>query len=961
MKRNVLDILGIGKKAVSLYPTDGNAAVSENSQFGTGDATGDAGFADNDAPDIVRRLARGQFGDADRHVTRLTALRLSAYEPLDTLLAVSAAKTVMEPYQIECVRRVMTSYRRRFLIADDVGLGKTIEAGMIFKELDARGLAQRALIVCPAPLTFQWKAEMAERFGAEFTVYDSGEVRRVRKSSDADCSPWELKQRVITSVDFAKRQSVAAQIASADWDLVIIDEAHRMSVNTSGEHIQLTQRYRLAESLSAQTEAMLLLTATPHRGDRQAFIKLMALLDPVRFDDSESVSASQIASMMIRRGKAELKDVKGRPVFRRRKVAVAPVQFTPPEWALYNSVTEYTREGYNLAVRNGSNAGGFAMVLLQRRMASSIHSLRVSLERRAEKLKKLKGDVKTAKRLSSRRVAVAESLPPDKDTDDRFDADTVAQTRDDLDTEILQVEELLRMAKAIPRDSKARALRRFLDGIFSKDPSERVLIFTEFADTLSYLKNDVLRDFRTGCIFGSMQMPDRRAEIERFRAGDSQILICTDAAGEGLNMQFCHIMLNYELPWNPNRIDQRLGRLHRYGQTREVSVHHLQVTGTREALIFERLQQKINQIEDDLGGRISDVLGGLMESIDFEAMIMSALDESESGETDALPSAVEEEIEKRGEMLKQVERDLMMNLEGFDARQARAMTDAMTRGKYAPERVKRFVVNATRLAGGNVRKDRDVNGVYRITPPAGLSFGVNGSRDSFLVAFDPAIDAAFGGGKDSVEFITAGHPYLNALLKRWADDLSAGTAMFESESIQRPQAEFVFRTVYRDGTGSVVEEQLISVAIDADGAVVPALSKSSVEPLVTGSASAFRFSDIRSRLRSLYERALAEAGAWTARRLKEIDAGRGAVLRERLNEAARHYTSVQTRLETKRETFLKSLAAGAGVELHVLRVEKQLRTAAANRLRTEADLRNRLSTRKEMAVLVAATLIAPKR
>ena len=316
----------------------------------------------------LERLENEVFDPPDYFDLHFEAMRLSLAYAYDHLLSLSFTRTNLEPYQIEAVYKALNTYKHRILIADDVGLGKTIEAGMILKELSLRGLAKRVLIIVPAPLRYQWQRELRERFDENFIIYDSPYVKALRDSLPKNANVWEANPKIITSLDYAKKEEILAELERTQWDIIIFDEAHKLSVTKRGNKVDRSQRYKLAKALYDKTEALLLLTATPHKGDSFAFYSLVTLLDPYIFENENRIVPSKLNEIMIRRGKDGIIDAEGRPVFRPREVVTVPITYTPQEKALYNAVTAYVQEYYNLATEQNNRAVGFAMVLLQKRM-----------------------------------------------------------------------------------------------------------------------------------------------------------------------------------------------------------------------------------------------------------------------------------------------------------------------------------------------------------------------------------------------------------------------------------------------------------------------------------------------------------------------------------------------------------------------------------------------------------------
>lgn len=653
-------------------------------------------------------------------LSQATLLSL-AYEH-DHLLSLSNSRTNLEPYQVEAVYRVLSAYQQRFLIADDVGLGKTIEAGMIMKELAARGRAKRVLIVVPAPLQLQWQREMREKFGEHFWIYNSAKVFDLRNFLSRGANPWDYENRIITSIDYAKREEVLPELAAAEpWDLIIFDEAHKLSVSKYGSKIDRTQRYRAGVELHGNSDGLLLLTATPHKGDPFAFYSLIELLDPYLFVDEDHIEPARLNDVMIRRGKDRLRREDGQPVFPPRFVDVVPIRFSEPERELYKAVTNYVANEYNLANAQRNRTVGFAMVVLQKRIVSSIAAIRKSLRRRMANL--ISSSEVVLSREEEARLRVYGDDPDLLEESERerverrLEALSLAADASGLQQEVQRLRELGQMADRITVDSKAQTLVRFIRGVLEKDPREKILVFTEYTDTLGYLWDVLAEEFGADCmtqIHGGLDMPTREQREALFRQPQINIMLATDAAGEGINLQFCHIMINYELPWNPNRIDQRIGRLHRYGQEQDVYVHNLQVEDTYEGQIFISLQKKVNTIERHLGGRLSEVLGTLLEGVDLEKLIMQAVAGNRPVEVTA--QDIEQAIDDRLRTWERVESSFLMPLRDFDLQGIMRVINRSQEVTASNADIEAFIRRFFAALDGRIENTRRRD-VYRLYPP----------------------------------------------------------------------------------------------------------------------------------------------------------------------------------------------------------------------------------------------------
>lgn len=696
------------------------------------------------------------------------ATRLSLAFEHDRLVSLSNSRTKLEPYQVAAVHKVVAAWEQRFLIADDVGLGKTIETGMVIKELKARGLADKILIICPAGLVLQWQREMFGKFDEEFTPLSSADLRKWRSTRPAGEPLTKKYPHAIVSMEIAKprpEENNAPDFTEAHWDVVIIDEAHKVARHGADEIIA---RHKLARDIAPACDALLLLSATPHNGDPSAFHSLVSLLDPLRFPTSEIVPRD-LEPIMVRRGKADIRNEDGSPLFPPRWVQTTEVKFSRAEKRLYDEVTEYVREGYRAASDANNNAVGFVMVMLQKRMVSSIAAIRCSLERRLYALKHPETQVLTAAELRElrEREEDAEAVTDERSEElsRKLETALLKGTKAEQQAEIKRVGELLKLAEDIALDSKAEELRKFVAGVLSKEPGEKILIFTEYKDTLDYLRDKVLTGFGTiAQIYGAMNMEERRVQEEEFQKPKVRLMLATDAAGEGLNLQFCHLMVNYELPWNPNRIEQRIGRLHRYGQKRDVRVYNLQVVNTREGIILARLLKKIETIEKQLGGYAPNVLGFTAsgESISLNRlsdMIINALAADTPAEVTA--QHIEQVLEKRREMAEQLEHDLFMPLRHFD----KGATDRLIRRsqELTPSNtdIENFVRRYFEMYEGKIENTRHKD-IVRLRPPHHLADGKSVLHEYPQVTFDK--NMAFKYQTSEVQFVAFGHPLLKTII-----------------------------------------------------------------------------------------------------------------------------------------------------------------------------------------------------
>jgi superfamily II DNA or RNA helicase len=590
--------------------------------------------------------------DGDGKLLRLGLQAYSlgiAYE-FDPYFGLSISRVDPLPHQLEAIYDYLLKLARvRFLLADDAGAGKTIMAGLLIRELKLRGLAERILVVCPANLAFQWQRELKEKFDEKFVVMKGADIR-----DQFGMNQWMEQQRVITSLDLAKRPDILAGLRQVHWDLVIVDEAHRMSWTPPARK---TARYALGELLRDSSDHMLLLTATPHKGDPANFSLFLQLLDADAYADVKSIKqaiSQQHAPFYLRRTKEamvyfpeQLPDGSwiARKIFTKRITHTVDFKIDGDEFDLYREVTRFVKQqSAKAAAREDdprARAVGFLMSLYQRRLASSTYALRHSLENRARRLTE---GLKNAQELA--RIAPPD-LPDPTEIEEMeegererleqmLEAITLAGSAEQVREEISELERLARQATAVEETSgtggeaKLSRLKDLLsdEGFFGQR-DKRLLIFTEYRDTLDYLVTKLKEwGFTVGTIHGSMKPgfrdePNTRLYSEQqFKDGAIQVLVATEAAGEGINLQCCHVLFNYDIPWNPNRLEQRMGRIHRYGQTKDCLIFNFVATNTIEGRILQRLLEKLQEIRNALDDdAVFNVVGEILPAAQVERVL----------------------------------------------------------------------------------------------------------------------------------------------------------------------------------------------------------------------------------------------------------------------------------------------------------------------------------------------------
>jgi superfamily II DNA or RNA helicase len=590
--------------------------------------------------------------DPERLRLLVESARIRLAYAYDRHFAVSLSGIRTLPHQIEAVyQRMLPQPRLRFLLADDPGAGKTIMAGLLIKEMRLREAIDRILILCPAPLTIQWQDELLRWFGEPFDIIFSAVDQQQL------VNPWQRSSRVITSMDYAKQEDVRERVWQQRWDLVVIDEAHKCSAYTRqrtdrASDVEETRRYQLAKRLTAQADHVLLLTATPHHGDDDRFGHFLRLIDPDLFPEPHRLGQQATAirrgvlqlgadcPWALRRLKEDLRDLNGRRLFPDRFTHTITFALNSGEFHLYKLVSAYINRFLGQATGTRRHSAALARTVFQRRLASSAQAIYESLARRLDKQKGLLEELQAlppsqrARRLTQLQGKLVDAEVDEDDLDDSakddiFDQFTTAVELDQLADEVATLKDLVDAARRVrdqASDSKLAALRECLkraqfDEL--KDGRGKLIVFTEHRATVNYLREQLGHWGYTTCeIHGAMNPHERKRAQEEFRTS-AQVCVATEAAGEGINLQFCHLMINYDMPWNPTRLEQRLGRIHRIGQEREVHAFNFVATESEdgqpviEGRILHRLLEKLDQMRAALGNRVFDVIGEVLSLNDI--------------------------------------------------------------------------------------------------------------------------------------------------------------------------------------------------------------------------------------------------------------------------------------------------------------------------------------------------------
>ena len=783
---------------------------------------------------------------------RLLRLGLQAYSlgiawEFDPCFALSISRVDPLPHQLEAVYgHLLKLPSVRFLLADDAGAGKTIMAGLLIRELKLRGLVERILVVCPANLSFQWQRELKEKFDEKFLVLKGSDIR-----DQFGVNQWIEQRQIITSLDLAKRSEILPGLRQVSWDLVIIDEAHRMSAR---DEAHKSQRYRLGELLRDSADHVLLLTATPHKGDPENFTLFLQLLDRDAYADVKSIRQAmdrQRAPFYLRRTKEAMvyfpeRDANGawtaKPVFTKRIPRTAAFSLDGPEFELYRKITRFVKRQSARAAGAGDDprarAVGFLMSLYQRRLASSTYAMRRSLENRA---KRLEEGLERAQEL----VRTAPPSLPDWDELEEFEdaererlermleAVTLAGNADQVREEVAELLTLAEEAKTV-EDSGSEAKLGHLRAIMQKEgffdrPDQRMLLFTEFKDTLDYLMGQLKAwGFDVGCIHGGMR-PGSRDEPgtrlyteQQFREGDVQILVATEAAGEGINLQCCHILFNYDIPWNPNRLEQRMGRIHRYGQRKDCLIFNFVATNTIEGRVLQRLLDKLQEIREALDDdAVFNVVGEVLPSTHIERVLRDYY-AGRLGDADLEERLLKDVDEGHFRNICQTALEGLaakkLNLDMLVERRARAQER-----RVVPETIARFLKESAIDSNFSLKPVGHLPHTFQPgrTPPGLRKYERESDwKLAELATRYPRLSTDRDTAEEhNLEWVTPGHPLFEALRRHSFDlgeDAFRRGASFHSLAHEAPSRLDFYRARIVDGLGNVIRERLFTVELSKE-------------------------------------------------------------------------------------------------------------------------------------------------
>jgi superfamily II DNA or RNA helicase len=794
----------------------------------------------------------------------IEANRIRLAYQFDPLLAVNVSQVDPLPHQIEAVYEyVLKNPKIRFLIADDAGAGKTIMAGLIIKELQYRKMARRILIVAPGHLKYQWQREMKEKFGTHFTLIS----RELMDVAYWGKNIWDEQERCIASIDFLKQEDILQRLSTSRWDLVIVDEAHKMSAygyfNREGMKIDKTLRYKMGEVLSSIATHMLFLTATPHRGDEENFRLFLDLLRPGFFSKTyllkESVEKKE-NPIFVRRLKEDMKDFNGRELFPPRHVITVTFNLTDAEKDLYHGVTKYVQNYFDIARENRSIT--FAMMILQRRLTSSIYAILRSLERRKERLEELlelPEQIRQDREYDELRNITEEDLA-DMEEEERWKIEeklehlTIARNLDDVKKEIQVISELIERAKKVKEEEIESKLVKLRDEVLKNLGDRKLLVFTEFKDTMLYLEQKLRKwGYKVTTIHGNMRMEDR-IDAEKDFLHNSQIMVATEAAGEGINLQFCSLMVNYDIPWNPNRLEQRMGRIHRYGQDREVFIYNTVSRDTREGQILERLFAKLNSMREALGSdRVFDIIGQVIPGTRLDELLKDAISGQRRMEE------IYDYVEKidAAEVRKNIEKIFMTGLATRHIDYSGMMQQLHTadENRLMPEYIQDYFLRVFNRFGGNAKA---VGDYYRIeSVPFELrkyndDYSFKSSYAKVLRSYSKiTFDKEAARKHADYEYIAPGHPLLEAVNQKILEEFAKRSdvvAVFGDETNTREGVLWFIESEITDGAGDTAGKRVFCLYQDTRGKM------QRVNPAILWDLQPLKQVDVEGSLTGLLER-----------------------------------------------------------------------------------------------------------
>ncbi|MDX8340547.1 helicase-related protein [Draconibacterium sp. IB214405] len=783
-------------------------------------------------------------GNPEKFKLFAEAERINSAYQFDPLFAVNCSVIDPLPHQVEAVYKYLLPLPNiRFLLADDTGAGKTIMTGLLIKELMMRDLVKRILIVTPGGLTKQWQEdELGLKFNLPFKLVN-------RATFNADPNIFSSNDKLVTSIDFIRSEDVLNVLGEVSWDIVVVDEAHKLSAFDYGHKRYRSKRYQALEKISTKSEHLLLLTATPHRGRADTFKNLLQLLDEDIFASESLVTSrineineSGINKFFIRRLKEQMKDWSEQPLFKERSTNTIMYKLTEEEKRLYDRVTNYLMKRREEAQQQSNIHVSLALMVMQRRLTSSIFAIYRTLKNRYDALNGLLQELTDNPSLWKQRQKFDLEVTNIDDYDDldddekdglenilsdpkKFKLFTTAKSPSELRDEKEQVKQLFDFAEHLynsrQEEAKFHRLKRLLKekGVFD-NKDEKLVIFTEHKDTLMYLTDRLSNNgYTVETIHGGKSVDERRQAQAAF-ARESQILIATDAAGEGINLQFCRLLINWDIPWNPNRLEQRMGRIHRYGQKQDVLVFNMVAQNTREGNVLQRLLTKLDLIREQIGNdRVYDVISDVFEEVAMEDIINSTFNRKETKfDVTIDASLTKENVEKKIKEQKE-----KMAHSDVDYEKAKELKEKSDERRLQPIYIQQFFEKAYTFMGGELEKVN--SSVYHIvTIPDAIvhvlreDYNISADLTEYQLCFDKQVflDFQFNNLGAKMFYVNPGNPIFDALLKvvrnQYREEMMKGTILVSPEDTDSHLA-FVVKSQITDNRPSKGHENVADETI----------------------------------------------------------------------------------------------------------------------------------------------------
>lgn len=993
----------------------GSDAISVNYRLASGETRERMLFRSDEANLTLAQAGRPWGFDADGEGFKLAAeaYRINLAHLFDPMMAVHTSNVDPLPHQITAVYESMLPRQPlRYVLADDPGAGKTIMAGLFIRELLMRADARRVLIVAPGSLVEQWQDEMDEKFGLDFKIFGRDMIENSRGGN-----PFEDFNLIVARIDqLSRNEDLQEKLGQCHWDLIVVDEAHKLSANYFGNKVNKTRRFQLGELLGRITRHFLLMTATPHNGKDEDFQLWMSLLDSDRFYGRVRDGAHRVdvSDMMRRMVKEDLLKFDGTPLFPERRAYTVNYKLSPPEAALYESVTHYVREEMGRAERlnddkRKSNVG-FALTSLQRRLASSPEAITLSLQRRHQKLQRRLEEERLRQRgqppSSANGGPQGWSVPDDLDDlsadeteqleEELIDQASAAQGIVELEAEILILADLVQQARAVRnsgQDRKWEEMSRLLQDtpemLDAGGRQRKLIIFTEHRDTLNYL-TERLRGLIGSqdaviTIHGGTVREERRKMQELFRNDpDVRVLLATDAAGEGVNLQNANLMVNYDLPWNPNRIEQRFGRIHRIGQTEVCHLWNMVARETREGDVFIRLFQKLEVEREALGGRVFDILGEVFEERSLRDLLIDAIRYGEDPETRA---RLHRKIE--GALDTQHLRDIMARNalceDVIDQHRLFAVKEEMEKAearKLQPYFIRSFFNQAFQQLGGELRaretgryeishvpalireRDRQITGRDRRNVDPVLR---KYERVCFEKQFVRLTDRV---GAPMASLIHPGHPLMQSVsdivLEQHRNKLKQGAVFVDPNDMGlKPRVLFILDHSVKEGADQsrVVSRRMQFVEIDEAGAAMNAGWAPHLDLQTISAADLKRIEDVLDSQwlsPDLERTALAHASAHLVpEHFTEVRQRREAHVDKTLNAVHERLVKELNYWQDRYIKLQEDLAAGKDVRLTLENVRRTIDDLTVRRQTREKELLGMRHVVSAMPLVVGGALVIP--